>query len=64
MPTALFLLCLVKKLTVMGIMGNTQGVSRAANPAKKLRMNKVQRSFDFCFSGLIPAGDLSWGTAA
>ncbi len=34
-PTALFLLCLVKKLTVKGIIGKTQGVSRAAKPDKK-----------------------------
>lgn len=36
MPAALFLLCLVKKLTVIGIIGNTQGVNNAANPEKKL----------------------------
>ena len=34
-PFALVLLCLVKKLTVMGIIGNTQGVSSAAKPEKK-----------------------------
>ena len=48
-PTALFLRCLVKKLTVIGIMGNTQGVKRAANPARKLRMKRVQRLLAFCF---------------
>ena len=31
-PLALVLLCLVKKLTVIGIIGNTQGVNNAANP--------------------------------
>ncbi len=35
MPAALVLLCFVKKLTVIGIIGNTQGVSKAANPEKK-----------------------------
>ena len=34
-PTALLLLCLVKKLTVMGIIGNTHGVNNAAKPDKK-----------------------------
>ncbi len=34
-PAALFLLCLVKKLTVIGIIGNTQGVNNAAKPDKK-----------------------------
>ena len=35
MPAALFSLCLVKKLTVIGIIGNTQGVSKATKPLKK-----------------------------
>ena len=34
-PAALFLLCLVKKLTVIGIIGKTQGVNNAAKPDKK-----------------------------
>ena len=34
MPCALDLLCLVKKLTVIGIIGNTQGVNKAAKPLK------------------------------
>ena len=34
-PVDLFLLCLVKKLTVIGIIGNTQGVSKAAKPLIK-----------------------------
>ena len=34
-PFAFVLLCLVKKLTVIGIIGNTQGVSSAANPERK-----------------------------
>src|SRR6218665_351775 len=35
MPCCLVLDCLVKKLTFMGIMGNTQGVSKAAKPPRK-----------------------------
>jgi hypothetical protein len=31
----LVLLCFVKKLTVIGIIGKTQGVKSAANPEKK-----------------------------
>ena len=34
-PPALGLLCLVKKLTVIGIIGKTQGVNKAAKPDKK-----------------------------
>ena len=35
MPSDRFLALPVKKLTVMGIIGNTQGVMSAASPAKK-----------------------------
>lgn len=38
-PLALVLLCLVKKLTVIGIIGNTHGVKRAAKPEKKAMIN-------------------------
>ena len=45
MPVDLFLLCLVKKLTVMGIIGKTQGVNKAINPPKnpnpKIRINET-----------------------
>ena len=34
-PLRLLPLRLVKKLTVIGIMGNTHGVSKAANPPRK-----------------------------
>ena len=34
-PAALDLLCFVKKLTVIGIIGKTHGVNRAAKPEKK-----------------------------
>ena len=39
MPSARFLDCFVKKLTVMGIMGKTQGVNSAANPNKNPSKN-------------------------
>lgn len=41
-PLALDLLCLVKKLTVIGIIGKTHGVSRAAKPDKKAMKNIPQ----------------------
>jgi hypothetical protein len=41
-PSALVLLCLVKKLTFIGIIGNTQGVSNAVNPASKPNKNICQ----------------------
>ncbi|CAI8167292.1 MAG: Uncharacterised protein [Cryomorphaceae bacterium] len=34
-PSAFVLLCLVKKLTVSGIIGKIQGMIRAAKPPKK-----------------------------
>ena len=37
-PFAFVLLLLVKKLTVIGIIGKTQGVSKAAKPPKKPAM--------------------------
>ena len=43
MPSVLFLALPVKKLTVIGIIGNTQGVSNAARPAKKASTIKPQR---------------------
>ena len=39
MPSALVLLRLVKKLTVMGIMAYTQGVSTASIPPPKANRN-------------------------
>ena len=44
-PAALDLLCFVKKLTVIGIIGNTQGVSKAANPLKKDKMKMSHMDF-------------------
>ena len=57
-PLALVLLCLVKKLTVIGIIGNTQGVSKAAKPDKKAIKKIVYKleseSADFrCFSTIV-----------
>ena len=36
-PSALVLLCLVKKLTVIGIIGKIQGIKSAANPPRKAK---------------------------
>ena len=46
----MLLLCFVKKLTVIGIIGNTQGVNKAAKPEKNAIMNIVNKLlFDDCF---------------
>ena len=42
-PAPFDLLCLVKKLTVIGIIGNTQGVNKAAKPEKNAIM-KIDQS--------------------
>ena len=42
-PAPLDLLCFVKKLTVIGIIGNTQGVNNAANPEKKAMKNMAHK---------------------
>ena len=41
-PLALLSLPCIKKLTVMGIMGNTQGVSSASSPSPKASQKKPQ----------------------
>ena len=41
-PEALFLLCFVKKLTVMGIIGKTQGVNKAIKPLKNAIIKILQ----------------------
>ena len=46
-PAAFVLLCFVKKLTVIGIIGNTHGVNKAANPPKKLKKNNVNKLVSF-----------------
>ena len=43
MPSARVLDCFVKKLTVMGIMGKTHGVSNAAKPKPNPRRNVQSR---------------------
>ena len=45
----MFLLCLVKKLTVIGIIGNTQGVSKAVKPNRKAIRKVPNKPFDFSF---------------
>ena len=51
-PLARVVLLLVKKLTVSGIIGNTQGVSNANNPPKKPSINilKMPKSDVFMLS--------------
>jgi hypothetical protein len=46
MPDFLELDFLVKKETVSGIIGNTQGVSNAINPPKKPIKNKLDKLLD------------------
>ena len=53
MPCALDLLCLVKKLTVIGIIGNTQGVSKAAKPLKNEIMKMSQKDLGSSFDSLL-----------
>ena len=56
-PCALFLLCLVKKLTVIGIIGKTHGVNSAANPEKKA-IKKIEISpFSSSFLGSFGVGN-------
>ena len=47
---------LVKKLTVKGIMGNTQGVNRAINPPTIPNKKMPQRDFSDFFSPQSPIG--------
>ena len=49
MPLDLLAPCLVKKDTVNGIIGNTQGVSKAIKPPKKPNTKMVHRP-DFSFT--------------
>ena len=44
-PSAFVLLCFVKKLTVIGIIGNTQGVNSAAKPPTNANRKIDQRPF-------------------
>ena len=50
-PADLFWLCLVKKLTVIGIIGKTQGVKSAANPLTNDKKKITSKDlFDVLFS--------------
>ena len=55
-PADLFLLCLVKKLTVIGIIGKTQGVNKAAKPLIKDKKKITSRDLfdDFSSSLVVP----------
>jgi hypothetical protein len=46
----LFSLPLIKNETVMGIIGNTQGVRVPAKPAKNAKMKKANKPFEALFS--------------
>ena len=48
-PCAGFLLCFVKKLTVIGIIGKTQGVNNAAKPPRNAKKNIVHKPFSSSF---------------
>ena len=54
-PSAFDLLCFVKKLTVIGIIGKTQGVNKAAKPLRndKMKMVKTDLSSLLSFSFVI-----------
>lgn len=55
-PVVLLLLFFVKKLTVIGIIGNTQGVSSAANPDKNAIKKIVNKpELDSGTSGIFSA---------
>ncbi|MNY00411.1 hypothetical protein D3C86_1329030 [compost metagenome] len=58
LPIAGVLLLLVKKLTVIGIIGNTHGMMMAANPPKNARKNVPQS--DFSVSSLPATTGLSF----
>src|SRR6185369_7995615 len=64
-PAAFVLLCLVKKLTVIGIIGNTQGVSKAKRPPKKPAINNPNKVLSAFFTGAATnSGVFSIGMAA
>ena len=47
------MLCLVKKLTVIGIIGKTQGVNKAAKPPRKAKKKMDHNPFFSSFLGII-----------
>ena len=52
-PSAFVLLCFVKKLTVIGIIGKTQGVNNAANPPKKAKKKIDHNPFSSVFGVVV-----------
>ena len=52
-PSALLLLCLVKKLTVNGIIGNMHGINSATNPKRKPCKNIDQFPSSFAGAAII-----------
>src|SRR5690554_4748984 len=49
MPAARVLLCFVKKLTVIGIIGKIHGVSNAVKPKRNATIKMVHRLLCSCF---------------
>ena len=54
-PSAFVLLCFVKKLTVIGIIGKTQGVNNAANPPKNAKKKIDHNPFSSVFGVVVAA---------
>ena len=52
-PSAFVLLCFVKKLTVIGIIGKTHGVNNAANPPKKAKKKIDHNPFSSVFGDVV-----------
>ena len=52
-PSAFVLLCFVKKLTVIGIIGKTHGVNKAANPPKKAKKKIDHNPFSSVFGAVV-----------
>ena len=51
----------IKKDTVIGIIGNTQGITTAANPATKASQKNIHKDSSFCVSDACRSPD---GTSA
>ena len=54
-PSAFVLLCFVKKLTVIGIIGKTHGVNNAANPPKNAKKKIDHNPFSSVFGAVVVA---------
>ena len=60
-PSARVLDCLVKNVTVIGIMGNIHGVNRANNPPPNPAQNVHHKVFGFWGAvGLFSFGSMVW----